>query len=195
MRPSWQPTAEHIRALSGGPVSGPTAFSTFLRSRNRTPPGCQVLRSLPGMGLILGARVLGEFGDDPARFVDAASRRAYAGSAPVTRASGRTTVVRLRRACNRRLADACRWWAFTATQNSPGARTFYLCRRITGDGHEASLRWLANNLLGQLSDQRLRADSMNHPAHGLWPTGPCPARRHERTTDPGWSPHPGAATG
>ena len=43
-------------------------------------PDAEILRSLPGLGVVLGARVLGEFGDDPTRFADAASRRAYAGN-------------------------------------------------------------------------------------------------------------------
>jgi Transposase IS116/IS110/IS902 family len=67
-------------------------------------PDAEILRSLPGLGVVLGARVLGEFGDDPTRFTDAASRRAYAGSAPITRASGKARVVLMRRARNRRLA-------------------------------------------------------------------------------------------
>jgi hypothetical protein len=83
------------------------------------------------------------------RFTDAASRRAYAGSAPITRASGRARVVLVRRARNKRLADACRWWAFLATQHSPGAAAYYQRRRAS-DGHEAALRRLANKLIGQL---------------------------------------------
>jgi transposase len=113
-------------------------------------PDAEILRSLPGLGVILGARVLSEFGDDPTRFADAASRRAYAGSAPITRASGKIRLVLLRRACNRRLADDCRWWAFTATQHSPGANAYYQRRRDAGDSHEAALRRVANKLLGQL---------------------------------------------
>jgi hypothetical protein len=113
-------------------------------------PDAQILRSLPGLGVVLGARVLGEFGDDPTRFVDAAGRRAYAGSAPVTRASGKTRAVLVRHACNRRLCDACRSWAFTATQHSAPAKAYYRRRRAAGDGHEAALRRVANKLLGQL---------------------------------------------
>src|ERR1019366_3353679 len=51
-------------------------------------PSAKIIRSLPGMGTVLGARVLGEFGDDPNRYADAKSRRNYAGTSPVTRASG-----------------------------------------------------------------------------------------------------------
>lgn len=113
-------------------------------------PDAEILRSQPGLGVVLGARVLGEFGDDPTRFADAASRRAYAGSAPITRASGKARLVLVRRARNKRLADACRWWAFLATQHSPGAAAYYRRRRVAGDRHEAALRRLSSKLLGQL---------------------------------------------
>ena len=75
-------------------------------------PDAEILRSLPGLGVVLGGRVLGEFGDEPTRFTNAVSRRCFAGTAPITRASGKSRVVLLRRARNQRLADACRWWAF-----------------------------------------------------------------------------------
>jgi hypothetical protein len=73
-----------------------------------------VITSLPGLGPILGARVLGELGDDPHRFVDPQALRSFAGTAPITRASGRARAVSSRRVCNRRLANACHWWAFAA---------------------------------------------------------------------------------
>ena len=57
--------------------------------------------------MTLGARVLGEFGDDPNRYADAKSRKNYAGTSPITRASGKHRVVLARYARNRRLADAC----------------------------------------------------------------------------------------
>ena len=121
-----------------------------LAARFDNHPDAEVLRSLPGLGVVLGGRVLGEFGDDPTRFLDPASRRRYAGTAPVTRASGKSRVVLLRRARNQRLADACRWWAFNAMQHSPGAMAYYRRRRAAGDTHEAALRRLASKLVGQL---------------------------------------------
>ena len=75
--------------------------------------------------MILGARVLAEFGDDPNRYADAKSRKNYAGTSPITRASGKSHVVLARYARNRRLADACYLWAFAALTASPGARAFY----------------------------------------------------------------------
>jgi hypothetical protein len=109
-----------------------------------------ILRSLPGVASVLAGRMLGEFGDDPDRFVDAARRRDYAGTAPITKASGKSRVVLMRRTRNTRLSGACRDWAFTASNQSPGAHAYYLHRRMAGDGHEAALRRLGNKLVGQL---------------------------------------------
>ncbi len=113
-------------------------------------PDAEIIDSLPGLGLVLGARVLGEFGDDRTRWPDAASRRCYAGSAPITRASGKGRVVLSRHVRNRRLSDACYLWAFSALTKSPGARGYYDRRRRAGDTHSKALRRLSNKLLGQL---------------------------------------------
>jgi transposase len=113
-------------------------------------PDAKIIRSLPGLGMILGARVLGEFGDDPNRYTDAKSRKNYAATSPITKASGRQRVVLARYARNRRLADACRLWAFAALGASPGARAFYDQRRANGDTHNRALRALANRLVGIL---------------------------------------------
>ena len=59
-------------------------------------PDAEVIASLPGLGPILAARVLGEFGDAPGRYVDAKARKNYAGTSPITRASGRKKVVMAR---------------------------------------------------------------------------------------------------
>jgi transposase len=109
-----------------------------------------VIRSIPGLGPVLGARVLGELGDDPDRFTDARGLRSFAGTAPITRASGRSRLVSSRKICNRRLGDACHWWAFAALTKSDGARAHYDRRRAAGDTHNAALRNLANKLLGRL---------------------------------------------
>jgi len=113
-------------------------------------PDAEVICSLPGLGMILGARVLAEFGDDPNRYADAKSRKNYAGTSPITRASGTRRVVLARYARNRRLADACYLWAFAALTKSPGARAFYDQHRTAGDTHHRALRALANRLVGIL---------------------------------------------
>jgi transposase len=109
-----------------------------------------VLRSAPGLGPILAARVLAEIGDDPDRFATAEGLRGFAGTAPVTIASGRSSYVKARKVRNKRLGDACHWWAFAMLTKSAGARAHYDRRRTAGDHHNAALRNLANKLLGRL---------------------------------------------
>jgi transposase len=113
-------------------------------------PDAKIIRSLPGLGMILGARVLAEFGDDPNRYEDAKCRKNYAGTSPITKASGKHRVVLARYARNKRLADACYQWAFSAIGASPGARVFYDRRRAAGDTHHRALRALGNRLVGIL---------------------------------------------
>jgi Transposase IS116/IS110/IS902 family len=95
-------------------------------------------------------RVLGEFGDDPDRLADAKARKNYAGTSPVTRASGTRKIVLARYARNRRLGDVLHQWAFCAMRGSPGARAYYMALRARGTGHQAALRQLANRLVGIL---------------------------------------------
>src|SRR5260370_17278838 len=87
-------------------------------------PDAEVVRSLPGLGTILGARVLGEFGDEPNRYATAKSRKNYADTSPITRASGTKRVELARHVRNDRLADAIYLWAFAALTASPSARAF-----------------------------------------------------------------------
>jgi transposase len=110
----------------------------------------ELLSGVPGLGPVLGARVLAEIGDDRGRFVTANGLRAFAGTAPITRASGRSKSVRTRHVKNKRLADACHWWAFASITKSDGCRAHYDRRRTAGDTHNAALRNLANKLLGRL---------------------------------------------
>jgi hypothetical protein len=113
-------------------------------------PDAKVVLSLPGLGTVLGARVLGEFGDDRTRFSEPKSRKNYAGTSPVTKASGHSRIVLARFARNRRLGDACGLWAFCALTTSPGARSYYDHLRARGKTHRQALRQLANRLVGIL---------------------------------------------
>ena len=110
----------------------------------------EVYLSQPGLGPVLGARVLAEFGDDPDRYADAKRRKNYAGTSPITRASGTRRTVLARYARNRRLADALHQWAFCSLRGSPGARAYYQTLRARGIGHQAALRQLSNRLVGIL---------------------------------------------
>ena len=121
-----------------------------LAERFERHPDAEILLSQPGLGSVLGARVLGEFGDDPNRYADVKARRCYAGSAPITKASGTRQVVLARVARNRRLADACYLWAFAALNASPGARRYYDAQRAKAKTHHQALRALSNRLVGIL---------------------------------------------
>ncbi len=113
-------------------------------------PDAEIYRSQPGMGAVLGARVLGEFGDDPGRYADGKCRRNYAGTSPLTRASGKKKVVAARFIHNDRLVDALHAQAFSALKASPGARALYDELRARGIEHNDALRRLANRLVGIL---------------------------------------------
>jgi transposase len=134
-------------------------------------PAADIYLSQPGFGVVLAARALGEFGDDPRRFADARGRKNYSGQSPVTRASGKKTVVLARYAANRRLGAALHLQAFAALGASPGARAYYDALRGRNTGHHAALRQLANRLVGIL--------------HGCLKTGTCydedTAWRHHQT--------------
>lgn len=125
-------------------------LETTLADHFESHPDADIYRSLPGLGVILGARVLGEFGDDPDRYTTTKSRRNYAGTSPLTIASGKKRAVLARHVRNRRLYDAIDQWAFCALSSSPGARDFYDQRRDAGDLHHQALRALGNRLVGIL---------------------------------------------
>src|SRR5499427_4109735 len=113
-------------------------------------PDAEIYLSQPGLGAITGARVLGEFGDDPRRYACAKARRNYAATSPITRASGKKKIVAARFVRNDRLTDALMIQAFAALRASPGARAFYDAQRAKGLEHNDALRRLANRLAGIL---------------------------------------------
>jgi len=121
-----------------------------LADRFRQHPDAVIYLSMPGLGDVLGARALGEFGDDPNRYADAKSRKNYAGTSPITVASGKKKAVLARHVRNRRLYDAIDQWAFCSLTQSTGCKAFYDQRRAAGDLHHQALRALGNRLVGIL---------------------------------------------
>lgn len=130
-------------------------------------PAAEIILSQPGLGPVLGARVLAEFGDDPDRYVTAKARKNYAGTSPITRASGKRKVALARFVHNDRLIDALMTQAFAALNASPGARAYYDRQRARGAGHRPALRQLANRLVGILHGC-LKTDSLYDEATA-WP--------------------------
>ncbi|MCX5424960.1 IS110 family transposase [Streptomyces sp. NBC_00078] len=113
-------------------------------------PDAEIYLSMPGIAEITGARVLAEFGDDPTRYASAKARKNYAGTSPITRASGKSHTVQARYVRNNRLADALQTQAFSALRASPGARHYYDKQRAREAGYNPALRQLGNRLVGIL---------------------------------------------
>jgi transposase len=132
-------------------------------------PAAEIVQSQPGLGAILSARVLAEFGDDPDRYASAKARKNYAATSPITRASGKKKTVAARFIHNDRLIDALMTQASVAITVSPGARAYYDKQRARGADYNAALRQLANRLVGIL--------------HGCLKTG----TRYDETT--AWAHH------
>lgn len=141
----------------------------------RLHPDYRIITSFPGLADITGARILAEIGDDPTRFATARGLKAFAGCAPITRASGRTTTVAHRVIKNRRLAATGGLWASIAAMTYPPAKAHYQYRRVAGDTHHAALRNLFNKMLGQLyaclRDGRTFQEEIAWPACAIGPIG------------------------
>ncbi|WP_327241299.1 IS110 family transposase [Streptomyces sp. NBC_01320] len=125
-------------------------LATAVEEHFRRHPDAEILLSFPGLGVQLAARVLAEIGDDRSRFADARALKAYAGSAPITRASGKKRYVGRRFIKNDRLITAGFLWAFSSLRASSGADTHYRRRREHGDWHAQAQRHLFNRMIGQL---------------------------------------------
>jgi transposase len=117
------------------------------------PPGDQckhpdvtILRSMPGVGVRVAARMLAEASQP---LVDRAyhTLRAVMGIAPVTRQSGRSRTVSMRYACNTRLREAAYHWARVGAQRDPHSRTYYATLRARGHNHARALRSVADRFL------------------------------------------------
>ncbi|MFD5701151.1 IS110 family RNA-guided transposase [Streptomyces lasiicapitis] len=125
-------------------------LATVVEEHFHRHPDAEIFLSFPGLGVQLAARVLAETGDDRTRFADARALKAYAGSAPITRASGKKRYVGRRFIKNDRLINAGFLWAFSALRASPGADAHYRRRRERGDWHAQAQRHLFNRMIGQL---------------------------------------------
>ena len=140
-------------------------------------PDAEIYLSQPGIGTVNGARVLAEFGDAPGRYASAKARKNYAGSSPITRASGRSKVVLARFIRNDRLADALQSQAFSALTASPGARAYYDKQRARGLGHNP-----ASASSATASSASCTAASKPAPATTKQPPGQAP--RHTPNPSP-----------
>lgn len=143
-------TTSALVAVIAGINTAIAELETELAPNFNQHPDAGIYHSMPGLAVTLGARVLGEFGDDPDRYSDAKARRNYAGTSPITIASGTKSTVIARYIRNDRLYDAIDQWALGSLTASPGCRDFYDHRRALKDTHHQALRALGNRLVGYL---------------------------------------------
>jgi transposase len=156
-----------LRQLDAACASADDLERAAIESFNQHPDA-GIITSFPGLGPLTGARVLAEIGDDRSRFQDAKGLKAYAGAAPITRASGKSKSVTCRKVKNNRLASAGYTWAFSALTASPGARAHYDRRRDDGDRHTAAQRNLFGRFLGCL--HHCLATGQNYDENTAFPT-------------------------
>jgi transposase len=107
-----------------------------------------ILRSLPGVGRVVAATMLAEAWQ-PLAARDYQTLRAHAGTAPVTRQSGKTRLVAMRRSCNGRLREAVFHWASNSIRLDQRCRAHY-DRLRQRHNHARALRGVADRLLALL---------------------------------------------
>jgi transposase len=141
--------------------------------RDHPDGGC--FGSLPGAGPKLAPRLLSEFGADRRVFETAEAVQCYAGTAPITRQSGRSRVVAVRLACNKTLRATVHLWANLSRQSCAWAEAYYQKKKADGMSHAAALRCLGQRWLkilwkmwqtGSHYDEALHM--RNQTRHGSW---------------------------
>jgi transposase len=116
---------------------------------DQPPCDADLVLSIPGIGPAVAAALLTE-ASRPIRERDYAALRYYAGTAPVTRQSGKRKTVGMRQACSPRLRNAVYYWATSSLCCDSRSRKQYDALRAAGHQHPRALRGLADRLLGVL---------------------------------------------
>ena len=121
-------------------------MNSKLRTKGGEPTDIEILRSIPGVGDVVLATLLGEAWD-LIRRRDRKALRCLGGTAPVTKQSGKTKQVVRRRAVCRRLSDALHILGGVAVIYDPVSKAKYEGLRVKGHGYCRSVRTVADRLL------------------------------------------------
>jgi len=131
--------------------------------------------SLPGAGEKIAPRLLAELGSDRRVFDSPQALQCYAGTAPVTRKSGKQRFTFLRRGCNKLLRSTVHLWANLSRANCVWAEVYYQHKKAQGLSHAAALRCLGQRWLKILwkmwQENRAYNETKhlkNQLAHGSW---------------------------
>jgi transposase len=144
-------------------------------------PDSDIFKSLPGAGAKLAPRLLGEIGANREVFQTAEALQCYAGTAPVTKKSGKSCYAIIRSMCNKGLRATVHLWADESRKTCAWAQAYYQRLRDAGKRHAHALRCLGQRWLKILFrmwinhrpyDEALHMMSMLR--HGSWVIGKLP---------------------
>jgi transposase len=131
--------------------------------------------SLPGAGEKLAPRLLAELGTNREVFQTAQALQNFAGTSPVTKQSGNTRFVSLRRACNKNLRSTIHLWADLSRKTCAWADAYYQKKKAQGMNHAAATRCLGHRwmkILWKMWQTRTPYNEalhmMNQTRHGSW---------------------------
>ena len=140
---------EQLREVSNRIKNLLNAMIEVNAETNQPPCDAGLILSIPGIGPAVAAALLTE-ASRPIRERDYEALRCYAGTAPVTRQSGKRRTVGMRQACSPRLRNAVFYWATSSLCCDSRSRRHYDALRAAGHLHARALRGLADRLLGVL---------------------------------------------
>lgn len=162
--PRLQLTAQQRRTATRALERLLTAYAAAAPAEDqREHPDVTILRSMPGVGNRVAARMLADA--SPLLVARAYhTLRGVLGVAPVTRQSGRSRVVHMRHACNPRLRDAAYHWGRVSLQRDPPSRAYYAALRARGHSHGRALRSVVDRALRILMHLLARGECFN-PEH------------------------------
>ena len=120
----------------------------MIEERFRRHRHAEIILSMPGFGVILGAEFLAATGGDIAAFGNTDRLAAVAGLAPVPRDSGRISGnLKRPRRYNRRLLRACYLASHIAIRTDTASRIYYDRKRAEGKRHTQAVLALARRRL------------------------------------------------
>jgi transposase len=140
---------EHLREVSNRIKNLLSVMIEANAGTEQPPCDADLVLSIPGIGPAVAAALLTEAAR-PIRERDYEALRCYAGTAPVTRQSGKRKTVGMRQACSPRLRNAVFYWATSSLCCDSRSRKHYDALRAAGHQHPRALRGLADRLLGVL---------------------------------------------
>lgn len=106
-------------------------------------PDHDIFDSFPGSGDVLGPRLLAAWGSDRDRYDSSDNMQKYSGTAPITRASGKSKSIVRRVACPKFLLQTFHEFANCSRRFSVWAQAYYEMKREQGKSHHMAVRSLA----------------------------------------------------